>query len=485
MLRSKTQPEVVILLVLLATLLAAWTGEISAQQAMPNTKYEAIEWLKRERNTVVRNEKGEVTGIVIDYIPDSFVVGDLKIFEKLEVVKINYTGQFYDRHMSGIAQLTSLKKFVVDYCDEISEASLSVLRYIPNLEEIELQNCESIYSLKPLTECRSLKKINLTANEHLDFDALECFQLLPNLESLILNENSTLEDKHLRWISQMSGLKHVELQECSELTDEGLAILAKLPNLQTLDVSQNMKITGETLDQFPGDKLENLDLAGCGVTDETLAKLAKFKSLKKINLQNNHVLKGTGLSVIGNFKNLVELDLTGMNATNAHLNGLDGITTLEKVILDDCPKISSRGLVSLVKSQGLKRLDLVRCRRIDSDDLEVISKFSNLESLDVEGTRVKPKGLEVLASLKKLEALDLSNCNWIDDAAVEKLAKFPALKSLSMYQVPRLTDKSFQSLAKLKTLELLRVSYNEHITCLLYTSPSPRDLSTSRMPSSA
>ena len=26
---------------------------------------------------------------------------------------------------------------------------------------------------------------------------------------------------------------------------------------------------------------------------------------------------------------------------------------------------------------------------------------------------------------------------------------------------------------------------NGHITCLLYTSPSPRDLSTSRMPSSA
>ena len=31
--------------------------------------------------------------------------------------------------------------------------------------------------------------------------------------------------------------------------------------------------------------------------------------------------------------------------------------------------------------------------------------------------------------------------------------------------------------------ELIKV--NEHKSCLLYTSPSPRDLSTSRMPSSA
>ena len=30
-----------------------------------------------------------------------------------------------------------------------------------------------------------------------------------------------------------------------------------------------------------------------------------------------------------------------------------------------------------------------------------------------------------------------------------------------------------------------RISGNENIVCLLYTSPSPRDLSTSRMPSSA
>ena len=37
----------------------------------------------------------------------------------------------------------------------------------------------------------------------------------------------------------------------------------------------------------------------------------------------------------------------------------------------------------------------------------------------------------------------------------------------------------------LKYLKTLRVVHYDDYTCLLYTSPSPRDLSTSRMPSSA
>jgi hypothetical protein len=72
---------------------------------------------------------GDVIKIVIDYVPDIFVVGDLGIFPQWEVLEINCTGQFYDRHMSGIAKLKSLKKFEVDYCEEISDATLSVLHY--------------------------------------------------------------------------------------------------------------------------------------------------------------------------------------------------------------------------------------------------------------------------------------------------------------------------------------------------------------------
>ena len=47
-----------------------------------------------------------------------------------------------------------------------------------------------------------------------------------------------------------------------------------------------------------------------------------------------------------------------------------------------------------------------------------------------------------------------------------------------------LTDKAAEVL-RIATERHLRIATAESCTCLLYTSPSPRDLSTSRMPSSA
>ena len=43
-------------------------------------------------------------------------------------------------------------------------------------------------------------------------------------------------------------------------------------------------------------------------------------------------------------------------------------------------------------------------------------------------------------------------------------------------------ESSAKTLKDVITINVMRDSYND---CLLYTSPSPRDLSTSRMPSSA
>ena len=60
---------------------------------------------------------------------------------------------------------------------------------------------------------------------------------------------------------------------------------------------------------------------------------------------------------------------------------------------------------------------------------------------------------------------NLSKANDIDD--YEKLVNTE--KAILKYDGKKFKNKEFQS----------------YITCLLYTSPSPRDLSTSRMPSSA
>ena len=60
------------------------------------------------------------------------------------------------------------------------------------------------------------------------------------------------------------------------------------------------------------------------------------------------------------------------------------------------------------------------------------------------------------------------------------------LKALSLLQQPLETEKAASAEAFFAIAEALDQVYRERLeTCLLYTSPSPRDLSTSRMPSSA
>ena len=67
----------------------------------------------------------------------------------------------------------------------------------------------------------------------------------------------------------------------------------------------------------------------------------------------------------------------------------------------------------------------------------------------------------------------------------KKITGFPVVDPKSGKLVGMLTnrDMRFETDLNLKAADLMTTG--ELITCLLYTSPSPRDLSTSRMPSSA
>lgn len=442
--------------------LLALVGPAAGQDRIPNTPLEAIRWLEDESNTVVTNDDGEVTEVIIDYVPSMFVVGDLDVFPKLEILKINYTGEFFDRHMSGIGRLKSLKQFVVEHCEEISEASISMLRYLPQLESVLLRNCEAIYSLKSLGECKSLKKIDLTYNSHLDFHALKSLQQLPNLESLVLSENSSLEDTHLRWLAGMDNLRELSLQECESLTDESVTYLQEIKGLKSLRLSANPRLTGELFEQLP-EGLERLYIDDCEINDEALLKLAHLKNLKEIDYAHNPIL-GAGLDVFANFKRLEVLDLSDMEVGDRLLTLLAGIDSLKTVRLNRCSSVSGKGLAALVQSKGLETLELDGCRRIDHEDIATLVGFEKLKRLSLAGTRIRGQSVEAIASLATLESLDLSECKWIDDEALRALAKLPVLKSLTLKGVPRLTDDGLATLLQLKAIEELTLEENSSLT---------------------
>ena len=71
---------------------------------------------------------------------------------------------------------------------------------------------------------------------------------------------------------------------------------------------------------------------------------------------------------------------------------------------------------------------------------------------------------------------------FIDPDQIDQLALF--LKNNTSFQIATLAKKMEHSPAIFDP-NIVKVVFDKNKNCLLYTSPSPRDLSTSRMPSSA
>ena len=92
-------------------------------------------------------------------------------------------------------------------------------------------------------------------------------------------------------------------------------------------------------------------------------------------------------------------------------------------------------------------------------------------------------------ALRKLEFYGILETKPQSGTIVSGLG-IPALQGL-MTDMLKLQGNDFKSLVESRVIlersiiQLAAVNRTEHDICLLYTSPSPRDLSTSRMPSSA
>ena len=83
--------------------------------------------------------------------------------------------------------------------------------------------------------------------------------------------------------------------------------------------------------------------------------------------------------------------------------------------------------------------------------------------------------------------------NIVEDARIEKMIqnKFPGLRRCFFGGYNELMERDFfgtngQDINEYNFIDRLNIHFKAGVrACLLYTSPSPRDLSTSRMPSSA
>ena len=109
-------------------------------------------------------------------------------------------------------------------------------------------------------------------------------------------------------------------------------------------------------------------------------------------------------------------------------------------------------------------------------DLKLVVAVRLVEDLDLEGDFAR--GPSDYIRDRCFEDLDLGR--WLDDDRIDVIALYLATRRALPREIASLVCR-----AAAKILICIVVPGNRDRDCLLYTSPSPRDLSTSRMPSSA
>ena len=154
-------------------------------------------------------------------------------------------------------------------------------------------------------------------------------------------------------------------------------------------------------------------------------------------------------------------------------------------MLDFLLELKDENITSLEGVENCKNLKNLSFKNLNVTDFSKIKDLTNVKEISFENLN-KDADISAISELTNLEKIRFENLKL--NKYPNSLSKLTKLKEITMRNT---NFKNVSSLKNLTNLEMLIIkgqgvygSYNEK-GCLLYTSPSPRDLSTSRMPSSA
>ena len=194
--------------------------------------------------------------------------------------------------------------------------------------------------------------------------------------------------------------------------------------------------------------------------------------------------------VKGDFDNKTEYEISPVDQAskykdhgfkNLHIVDLDGALTGKTVNLDVIQEIVSKYDLKIEIGGGIRSLDSIK-QYIDVGVDRVILGSGAIKNKEFLKEACKKFKNQIALGLDAKDG-NLSVSGWKEDLNV-KIIDF--LKDVNNYGVSRIiyTDINRDGMKNSpnfdETVKIAELSY-----CLLYTSPSPRDLSTSRMPSSA
>ena len=394
-----------------------------------------------------------------DVLADDKVVTAIACLAHLETLELSLDDHESIADFTPLCSCKSLKRLLFrpsyDRGGGLDDPWLAVVASLPCLEELVLENCESISDLAPLRSCKSLKRLSAESSCIGDV-GLATIVSLPCLEELSLD--------HCEFISDFTPLHSCKLLKrlflrwpCGRgggLDDRGLAVVASLPCLEEL-ILDNCESISDLAPLRSCKSLKRLSAEYAKLDDRALVAVVSLPCLEELSLNGcSFIIDYTPLRSCESLKRL------SLNRSYGG-NGLD-----------------DRGLAAVVSLPCLEELILDNCKSIS--DFAPLRSCKSLKRLSAENTKLDDRALVAVVSLPCLEELSLNGCASITDFT--PLCSCKSLKRLSLNRPSdgdRLDDRGLAAIVSLPYLEQLSLDWCASITdwTLLRTCKSLKMLS--------
>ncbi|MBX9693070.1 MAG: hypothetical protein K2Z81_11845 [Cyanobacteria bacterium] len=224
--------------------------------------------------------------------------------------------------------------------------------------------------------------------------------------------NLEFSKEGFHYLSRMKKLRTLKLMDCT-VEDEWVAGLVGLPLVEL--ILSGTEITGACATNLS--KISSLEVLALNQTrfgDNGIDPLSSLPALNAKNLNNTRV-SDAGANALPKFERLQALRVAGTRITSHSLEQISRIKNLNWLDFAFNQIVSSHDLMPLKSCKTLRKLILSRCALTDSD-LIVVSSFSQINELHLDGNEISDAGFKHLTKLKSLKKLSLLDCKVSADA---------------------------------------------------------------------
>ena len=219
--------------------------------------------------------------------------------------------------------------------------------------------------------------------------------------------------------------------------------------------------------------LEKLDLSHTRITDEGMLRLKSAPKIRDLNLFYAEWITDQGMTAIRDWRHLKRLNVRGARISDGTLEIVSRITGLEALDIAHT-SVTDNGLDHLITLVNLQELSMGR-GRLSNSSLEVLRMLPTLTHLDLSGARPVPPdmpgrastgpgipetSLRAMAELKELRVLKLGYSS-ITAQGLRILSSLEKVEKLGLEGCRRINDGAVAELAAWKSLKYLDLQDTE------------------------